>query len=233
MQKNSIQKKLSNVDAFYDEISKSYTDSIQRCVPDYSEMLKSLFIYINPDFQPKTILELGCGTGNLTQMIHQRYPDATIVTVDISAECINECKSRLSSEKIKYIKSDFKEIEFPDNTFDLVLSSISIHHINDKDKELLFQKLYRYQTPNGILSFCDQFRGETDFIYNKHIERWKKYAIEQGASNDEWNMWMQHQQEHDYHSTLANHLQWIKNAGYGLTDCTRKHLLWTTIYAEK
>jgi len=229
----SEKEKPVDVDAFYDSISKSYTISIQRCVPQYNEMLKSLFIYINPDFSPKTILELGCGTGNLTQLIRNRYPDAAITAVDISAECINECKSRIPDENIKYVQSDFKAIRFPRNSFDLVLSSISIHHLRDKDKEELFRNLFSYQTQGGVLSFCDQLRGETDFIYLKNIELWKNFALAHNEGKDEWNMWMKHQHEHDYHSTLANHLQWIRGAGYKLVECTRKHLLWTTIYAEK
>jgi tRNA (cmo5U34)-methyltransferase len=233
MEKKKVQDELTEVDAFYDAISKSYTEAIRRCVPEYEEMLKSLFIYLNPDFTPKTILELGCGTGNLTQLAHQRYPNAAITAVDISAECINECKSRISSPNVQYVKSDFKEIDFPQGHFDLVISSISIHHLRDADKEVLFQKLHGYQAPNGVLSFGDQFSGENAFIYQKHIERWKAFALEQGASIDEWEMWMKHQQDHDYHSTLANHLLWIKSAGYTLVDCTRRHLLWTTIYAEK
>ncbi len=225
--------KEQEVDVFYDSISKSYTEAIRRCVPEYEEMLKSLFIYLKPDFLPKKILELGCGTGNLTQLVHLKFPNAAITAVDISTECINECKSRISSSNIEYVKSDFKEIHFPDNGFDLVLSSISIHHIKDADKEILFQKLHKYQSANGVLSFCDQFRGESDFIYQKHIERWKEFAIKQGASTDEWEMWMKHQKDHDYHSTLANHFHWIKSAGYKLVDCTKRHLLWTTLYAEK
>ena len=223
----------TDVDAFYDSISKSYTGSIQRCVPQYYKMLISLFIYLKPEFSPKTVLELGCGTGNLTLLIHQRFPEANITAVDISSECINECKLRIPNADIHYIKSDFKDIDFLDNTFDLIISSISIHHLNDKEKEILFNKLYCYQTKGGILSFCDQFRGETDFIYQKHIERWKEFAVEQGTSNDEWEMWMQHQHEHDYHSSLLDHLVWIGNAGYNIIDCTRRYLLWTTIYAEK
>ncbi len=221
------------VDSFYDSISKNYTEAIRRCVPEYEEMLRSLFIYLNPNFSPNTILELGCGTGNLTQIVQNRYPDAKITAVDISGECINECKSRITSANVEYVKCDFKEIDFPDNYFDLVISSISIHHLKDRDKAVLFGKLHRYQAPNGVLSFCDQFSGESNFIYQKHIERWKTFALKQGASIDEWKMWMKHQHDHDYHSTLSNYMMWIKDAGYNLVDCTRRYLLWTTIYAEK
>lgn len=222
-----------DVDVFYDSISKSYTEAIRRCVPEYEEMLKSLFIYLEPNFSPKRILELGCGTGNLTQLVQLKFPNSAITAVDISAECINECKSRIPSSNVEFVKSDFKEIDFPNNHFDLMVSSISIHHLKDSEKEILFKKLYLCQAPNGVLSFCDQFSSESTSIYLKHIERWKSFAIKQGVSADEWEMWMKHQQDHDYHSPLSNHLLWIKNAGYKLVDCTRRHLLWTTIYAEK
>jgi len=226
-------KKIDDVNTFYDSISKKYTESIKRCVPRYNEMLCSLFDYLRPDFNPKEILELGCGTGNLTQLIVLKYPNAKITAVDISEESINECKSRITLGNIEYINCDFRELSFANSMFDLVLSSISIHHIEDKAKEELFRNLFLWQTPNGILSFCDQFRGESKFIYNKHIETWKAYAQEQNVSNEEWEMWMKHQQDHDYHATLSNHTKWLNEAGYSLIDCTRRFLLWTTILAEK
>ena len=224
---------ISQVDEFYNSISKSYTESIQRCVPRYREMLESLFAYLKPDFEPKSILELGCGTGNLTHFLTAKYPNAKITAVDISTECINECKIRLPEENIEYINSDFRDLELPENSFDLIVSSISIHHIDDSAKGILFRKIYSSQTKNGILSFCDQFRGETEHIYKKHIEFWKMIALEQGSSLDEWNMWMKHQEEHDFHSSLSKHLKWLEEARYKNIDCTRRFLLWTTIYAEK
>lgn len=227
------QNSTKDVDTFYNSISKSYTESIRRCVPEYEEMLKSIILYLNPNFNPKTILELGCGTGNLTQLVHHRFPNATITAVDISAECINECKSRIKSSAVEYVNSDFKNIDFLKNRFDLIISSISIHHLTDGDKEVLFQKIYNCQAQKGVLSFCDQFKGETDFIYQKHIDQWKEFALEQGVGDEEWSMWMRHQLDHDHHSTLSNHIQWLRNAGYKRIDCTRRHLLWTTIYAEK
>lgn len=229
----SKDEKYYDVDAFYNSISKNYTESIRRCVPQYSEMLHSIFTYQKPDFNPKEILELGCGTGNLTQLIILRYPNAKITAIDISEEIINECKSRIAFQNIEFIKSDFKELELPQNTFDLIVSSISIHHINDEAKKVMFRKLYQAQPSKGVFSFCDQLRGETEYIYNKHIEKWKEYAQEQGTTPDEWEMWMKHQHDHGYHTTLSNHTKWLKDAGYNIVDCTRRFLLWTTIYAEK
>jgi tRNA (cmo5U34)-methyltransferase len=166
-------------------------------------------------------------------MICEKFPDARITAIDLSLDCINECKKRIKSPNIEYINCDFRELTLPENHFDLVVSSISIHHINAIEKQLLFKKIFLSQTKGGIFSFCDQCKGETDFIYQKHISAWKEYAFAQGSSDEEWNMWMKHQAEHDYHDTIINHLLWLKNAGYGTVDCTKKHLLWTSFFAEK
>ena len=186
---------------FYDAISKDYTESVERCVPKYKEMLSTLFTYLPTNYSPKSILELGCGTGNLTHLISDHFPKSRIHAVDISKECINECKQRLQSADIDYIKSDFRDLDFQEKSFDLIISSISIHHLNDNEKSRLFKLLFLWQTDNGILTFCDQFKGESESIYKKHIKLWRGFTHGQGIQDSEWNQWMGHQAQHDYQKT--------------------------------
>lgn len=224
---------MNTIEEFYDEISKEYTDSVERCVPMYREMLSMLFAFLPEGYAPKTILELGCGAGNLTTLIGKRFPQAKIHAVDISEECIKECRQRLPEADIEYIKADFSNLDFPENTFDLIISSISIHHLNDSEKEIFFKRLFLWQTTNGILSFCDQFRGESERLYALHMEMWKTFAREQGASAKEWDLWMEHQTQHDCHAPLFRHVTWLKDAGYGMVDCVWRYLLWAVIYSRK
>jgi len=63
---------MENAREFYDELSPQYTEAIRRCVPRYEEMLGMLFRYLPAVFAPRRVLELGCGTGNLTAMIASR-----------------------------------------------------------------------------------------------------------------------------------------------------------------
>jgi trans-aconitate methyltransferase len=65
-------------------VSKDYNKFIHRAVPRYPEMLWAIFQYIPKDLKPKRILELGCGTGNLSELIVKTYPNAEKVLVDIS-----------------------------------------------------------------------------------------------------------------------------------------------------
>ena len=161
---------MDTIEKFYNDISKEYTDFIERCVPKYKEMHSMLFTYLPEKYAPKSILELGCGTGNLTTLISKHFPSTKIFAVDISGKSIKECKQRLPQIGIQYIKADFRSLDFKENSFDLIISSISIHHLYNKEKEDFFRKLFHWQTPKGILTFCDQFKAETDYLYAKHIE---------------------------------------------------------------
>ncbi|MHC4285732.1 MAG: class I SAM-dependent methyltransferase [Planctomycetota bacterium] len=91
-------RELSSVEQFYNTVSKDYNKFIHRAVPRYPEMLWAIFQYIPKDLKPKRILELGCGTGNLSELIVKTYPNAEKVLVDISEKVISQCKSRLENQ---------------------------------------------------------------------------------------------------------------------------------------
>ena len=116
---------LDTVQSFYDDINDQYTEYILRCVPRYAEMQWAIMHYIPETLNPVNILEIGCGTGNLTKLILQRYPNATLHLVDISEKMIDGCKNEfMDYDKIKFYCNDFRELDSNIPNCDLVLSSI-------------------------------------------------------------------------------------------------------------
>lgn len=223
-----------SVENFYDQLSNEYTSLISKCVPRYDEMLFNLFCYLPEGFQPQRILDLGCGTGNLTAMILHHFPDAEIHVLDISADILTECKTRFQHHKnIHYHQQDFSALDFPNEHFDLVLSSIAIHHIPDEQKLKLYQKIYQILKTEGIFEFADQTRGATEEIYQKHISRWKEAAFSLGSTQENWDMWMQHQDDHDYHTEVSWHLEKLKSLSFVSVDILWKNIMWAVIYAKK
>ena len=65
-----------------------YDSLILRSVPDYDEMIARVAQYLPARPPRPRILELGCGTGNLSLVLAGRYPDAELTLVDASAELI-------------------------------------------------------------------------------------------------------------------------------------------------
>jgi tRNA (cmo5U34)-methyltransferase len=218
---------------FYNDLSPRYDDAILRCVPRYKEMLWAIVRYIPDDLAPKRILDIGVGSGNLSQLMLERYPEAEVVGVDISREMLAVCRKRLPNGRLTLVHRDFRDLGFEDNSFDLVVSSISIHHIDDSAKQTLFLRFCRLLRPGGVVAYSDQFHATTEETYAKHIERWRQESLALGAIQDEWRTWMQHQDEHDHHATLSDQMTWLFDAGFTDIDCPWRFLLWTVLVGRK
>ena len=225
---------ISSVQSFYDHISQKYTDLLDRAIPRYREMLETILHYIPSNIAPLKILELGCGTGNLTELIIDKYPQASLVVVDISRAILEECKKRFRHHKnIQYHQADFNDLDLEENDFDLVLSSIAIHHIQDEKKQHLFKKIRAYLKPNGLFLFSDQCKGATNEIYQKHIAQWKIEAFKLGSSESDWDLWMEHQHQHDFHATAKDQMSWMKAAGFKDVDILWRNLLWVVFSSSR
>lgn len=225
---------MENVEDFYDQLSSSYTDLIKKCVPRYDELLSNMFLYLQPDFKPLRILDLGCGTGNLTQRMLVHFPDAQIDVLDLSEDILEECKKRFSNKSnINYLQADFKNMNLPEASYDLVMSSIAIHHVEDPFKFKLYKDVFQSLKINGLFIFADQTRGITDEIYFKNIECWKAEALKLGSTDENWKMWMAHQDAHDFHSPVDWHLENLKKAGFNEVDLLSKYLMWGVFWAKK
>lgn len=222
------------VGRFFDALTSDYTATIERCFPRYREMLWALLYYLPPDRSITSILELGCGTGNLSVLVHNAFPNAKLHVVDVSEESLDVCRTRLQDAgTVRFEQQDFRNLSCPDGGFDLILSSIAIHHLTSVEKQSLFRQCHAWLSEEGTLAFADQCSGATSDMNARHIDHWKELSMGAGSSTEEWNMWMEHQAKHDHHDTLGNHLKWLGEAGFPIVDCQWRFLLWSVIHARK
>ena len=229
-----MNEKSQSVDNFFDSLTPEYTELIERCYPRYREMLWALLDYLPANRSCQSILELGCGTGNLSVLLSEMFPESTIRLVDIASDSLTVCRERLEeSSRFEFEVNDLRNLEYEASSFDLILASISIHHIDASEKQQLFSKIRNWLTPDGVFQFADQFRGATDDLYQRHIANWKALSLNAGSTEDEFEMWMEHQREHDHHDTLWDQIDWLKNSEFPVVDCVWRHLLWGVVQARK
>src|SRR5215210_4820257 len=111
---------------YFGSMSESYDSLIRRAVPRYDEMLLRLVDYLPPS--ASSILELGCGTGNLSLALAERYPEATLTFVDAAPEMLETTRARLerkhpaSALSARFIETTFEKIDSSVGSFDLVAS---------------------------------------------------------------------------------------------------------------
>ena len=112
----------SKVIKSFSDNAQSYHDkaTIQRKV---SKSLADIL----PKMENPRILEVGCGTGILTEFLIQKYPNASFEITDISRSMLEECKKRCIQGKIKFFEMDGEKPLQNLGRYDLVVSSMTLH----------------------------------------------------------------------------------------------------------
>jgi len=130
----------NSVKVDYTGISKIY-DSYR----SYPDSLIKIIIALGRISLGKKVLDLGCGTGNISRQIKNNV-DADFTGVDLSLDMLKVAKSK--SLEVVCIDIDNKQLPFHNNSFDAVVGAYIIHQI--KNLNLLLSECYRV-LGNGVL----------------------------------------------------------------------------------
>lgn len=81
-----------------------------------------------PDFRGKRILDLGCGYGWHCQYAMEQGAES-VVGIDISKKMLEKAIEKNKYEQVKYIHQPIEDINFPEDFFDCVISSLALHYV--------------------------------------------------------------------------------------------------------
>jgi ubiquinone/menaquinone biosynthesis C-methylase UbiE len=103
-----------------------------------------------PDFHSKRVLDLGCGFGWHCRYAVERGAHS-VVGVDLSEKMLQEARAKTPSPRIEYVLMAIEEVEFPERTFDTVISSLALHYVMSFDE--ICGKINRWLVPGGDFVF--------------------------------------------------------------------------------
>ncbi|BBP42452.1 malonyl-ACP O-methyltransferase BioC [Thiosulfativibrio zosterae] len=146
----------------FDHAAVSYDEAavLQRQVADHLDERLDLIA-----IQPQVVLDVGAGTGILTQKMRARYPKAQVMAVDLALGMLKKAqhhyqqqrsfgqkaKSLFSSEQQHFINADAYALPLASGQVDLLVSNLMLQWCDDLDA--VFQEFRRVLRPEGVLIF--------------------------------------------------------------------------------
>lgn len=128
------------------------------------QMAERLLGFIPQKSYP-TVLEIGCGTGLLTDLMNKNVEFSNYKAVDIVEECVSYVKK--INPQIEFVSMDVEEyLKLNDEKYDLIISNASLQWI-EKLPEFI-KKLTEILNPEGILLFSTFGKENFREIYNVH-----------------------------------------------------------------
>jgi tRNA (cmo5U34)-methyltransferase len=204
-----------------------FDSGIRQLLPRYDEMLTAIAHCIPTTAQ--RILELGCGTGELSLKILHRCPFAEIIALDYSPRMLQFAKHKIESAgyaaRWKGIEADFGDwTNKPDKInigigFDGVVSSLAIHHLTNEMKLKLFQRIRESLNSGGAFWNADPILPESDAIAAVYQALRQEWAAFNGTTLAEIRAKIGKSAPYGYShpdqlATLDNHLQMLTTAGF-------------------
>jgi len=122
------------VSAQFDWNPDTYLEEIRAEVPRYAELQEHAIDAI--PFAPGRVLELGIGTGETTRRLLERYPGADVLGLDSSTEMV--FRAREMGIEVRLARM---EDPLPDGPWDLVISVLTVHHLDTEGKRDLFRRV--------------------------------------------------------------------------------------------
>ncbi|NRT80592.1 class I SAM-dependent methyltransferase [Clostridium beijerinckii] len=113
----------------------------------YKRVLESI-----GDANSKRILDVGCGTGNILNMILNNYSNVSAHGIDISDNMLEKAKEKLK-DRASLVLGDSENLPYESSMFDIIICNDSFHHYPNPKNVL--KEFYRVLKINGILILGD------------------------------------------------------------------------------
>lgn len=223
---------MNKIQDIFDDISKKYDSQRKMLIPCFDDFYGTCVSVADADNEAPKILDIGAGTGLLSSFLLNRYPKAGITLIDISEKMLEVAQKRfIGNDNIKYIVDDYTKFKLSEE-YDMVVSALSIHHLDDSDKKELYRKCYSILKPNGIFINADQVSGETPYIDSLNKKRWKESIKKSGLPENEILSAFE-RMKLDKEAPLNQQLEWLKEIGFQDVSCIYKYYSFAVMFGRK
>ena len=106
-----------------------------------------------PDVEGRRVLDLGCGAGQLARHLATTGA-AEVVGVDVSERMLALARAEWAHPRVTYRRAAIEEVTFPPERFDLIVSSLVLHYVDDYAG--LVRRIARWLLPGGVFVYSTE-----------------------------------------------------------------------------
>ena len=172
-----------------------------------------------PDFEGKTVLDLGCGYGWHCEYAAQ-HGAVKVIGVDISEKMLEEARKSHNKGNIVYICSPIEDIDMDEASFDIVVSSLAFHYLADYGE--VVDKIHKILKPGGYLVFSAEHpvftsEGSQDWYYDEN-GKILHFPVDNYYYEGKRNAVFLGEQVTKYHRTFTTYISSLLRKGFRLVD---------------
>jgi len=197
-----------------------YDKTIRTFVPNYEEGIENTVKILKKLVPSKSfILDLGGGTGALSQAVLQELPQAHVQLIDLDPEMLAQAQARVGQHKgrIDFSHGSFLETLPP---CDAVMASLSLHHVHDlKEKTKLYSSINKALKSGGVFLNLDAAVSSNEILSKLTFENWAHHMLENGISPESATEHFVAWSGEDKYFSLYEELTALAKAGFENPEC--------------
>jgi tRNA (cmo5U34)-methyltransferase len=187
-----------------------------RTIP-YRDTAEQLLVDALPA-RTERVLDLGTGDGRMLALVLGAAPGASGIGTDVSDEMLALARTRFTgNSSVEICCHDLRQPVTAGAPFDVVVSGLAIHHLEDERKRSLFTEIHASLRPGGVFANLDLVAAP-----NRSVHLTFRAAI--GRTRDD---------PEDRLTKLTDQLGWLEDAGYEEVDCPFKWLELALVIAKR
>jgi tRNA (cmo5U34)-methyltransferase len=213
------------IEQAFNETVEYYDCWIRKAVPGYEELFAAALELIPfPPDQPVDVLDLGAGTGLFARQVLERCPLGRFVLWDVADRMLDMARQRFRDRpgQFRFVVDDYRNLGNA-GSFDLVVSSLSIHHLEDNEKRELFRRIHDILRDRGVFINIDLVRGPTPLLEEFYCNNWFEKMRLAGATEEEIRAGRERRNAFDRDALLDDQLRWLNEAGFAHVDCVYRN----------
>jgi tRNA (cmo5U34)-methyltransferase len=213
------------VEAAFNRAARSYDGLRRQLIPCFDDFYGAALDLVT-EFAPPgaRILDLGAGTGLLSALVAERLPDAELVLTDLAEGMLAQARERFAGRVPPVELRVMNHLDLAEEgVYDVVMSALSIHHLEDEGKQAVYAAMARAVRPGGLVLNADQVAGDTAAMEARYWHHWRAAIERAGVSDDDIAAAIE-RQTLDRRAPLAPQLDWLRQAGLAEVECRYKNV---------